>query len=93
MDNVLANNQGLTGMVTEFSDTLLGSLYPEGYDDAEDIFTIWQNKVTDPENGLLAGLNTVADSYKTNIETIFGALGTSVDTWLDTMLDDTRTVA
>ena len=93
MDAVLANNVGLQGMITEFSDTLLGAMYPEGYDDAEDIFTTWQNEVADPENGLLAELNTLANSYKTNIETVFGALETSIDTWLDTMLNDTRTVA
>ena len=80
MDGVLSNNQGLTGMITEFSDTLLGAMYPE-YDSAESIFTKWKEAVGDEDSGLVADLLTVANNYSSSINNIFSVLNTSVTEW------------
>ena len=83
MDGVLANNEGLTNMVTNFSDTVLGAMYPEA-ESAEDIFTLWKNNLGDAKEGtgLLGACQSAAEAYADSVDSIFSVLGTTTDGWV-----------
>lgn len=83
-DQVIENNKGLQNMVQSFSDTLLGSLYPENYDSAEDIFDMFTEKLNGDE-GLLAQLQGAADQYSSTITSIFDTLNTSMTDFTSNM--------
>lgn len=85
-DQVIANNQNMAGMVQNFSDSLLGAMYPdEDFSTAENIFEKWSSELGTWEgDGILGQLNTELTNYEQAVEDIFevagaGSIGEYVD--------------
>ena len=85
MDKVLENNEGLN-MVTKFADTLLGKMYPEGFDSADSILDQWINKVGDGENGLIGSMNKLVEGYDSFVKKTFNSLGVELDNFMNSFL-------
>jgi phage-related protein len=79
-DNVIANNQGIINTVQNFSDSLLGTLYPgEDFDSADNILSKFNEEVGDWDSGtgLIGNLKTKLETLSTDIEDILDKAGYS----------------
>lgn len=77
-DQIISNNQGFANMAQSFSDTLLGSMYPnEEFDSAESIFDMFNANVGNWEEGtgVLGELKASLTEFENSTTEIFRRAG------------------
>lgn len=73
-DNIIANNQGMAGVVQSFSDSILGLMYPgDEFTDADTVFDKWVTELGSMEDGtgILGQLNQELENYSNSVDEIF----------------------
>ena len=75
-DSVIENNMGVVDTVQAFSETLLGTMYPDA-NSGDDIFTRWANSLGSIEDGtgVLGELWTEFSEFKTAVDDLFNQDG------------------